>query len=70
MTNLCVGGPLHGLRRDVRAARLLHRTYGGPENEGAVTHKYDMRRGADGRLFYRWQMTPRWLRAGFIRPSR
>ena len=68
--NLCVGGPLHGLRREVHAARLLHRTWGGPENEGFVTHKYDLRRCADGRLFYHWQMTSRWLLAGFIRPHR
>lgn len=69
---LCVGGPLHGLRRPAYASVWLHRTCGGPDGQGVERHAYDMRIAfRDGRRirWWQWRMKPRWTAAGIKGPA-
>lgn len=64
---LCVGGPLHGLRRATGGVPVLAHPTIGPHPIGIVRHVYDldMARGC-----WRWRMVPRWPVAGFVKPKR
>jgi hypothetical protein len=68
---LCVGGPLHGLRRPCLPGGVsyVHFT-AGPAPLRIVEHKYFRRLLSDGRAFLVWQITPRWPVAGFVKPRR
>lgn len=71
---LCVGGPLHGLRRNAVGFEMHHSTMGGPGSQGLmscwglVRHTYIHRITASGRHFWEWKIIPRWDRAGFMKP--
>jgi hypothetical protein len=69
MKVLCVGGPMHGVRREVIVGSIGCNTLGGPEREWMLHHTYLLRRYVtpDGRVLraFVWQIIPRWTRAGF-----
>ena len=65
---LCVGGPLHGLRRNAVGFEMHHSTMGGPDSWGMLRHTYSRQITANGRHFWQWQIIPRWTRAGFMKP--
>lgn len=63
---LCVGGPLHGLRRAAGVPVLAHTTFGPPPIR-FVSHYYDLDWNKN---CWRWRMVPRWPVAGFVKPKR
>lgn len=69
---LCVGGPLHGLRRPIQGTTWLARTCGGPDEQGFERHAYDLRMAfREGRRvrWWQWRMKPRWTSAGIKGPK-
>lgn len=70
---MCVGGPLHGLKRAPDARVYVQPTLGGPDGQGLVYHQYDIQLAyRNGRPIYwwRWRMKPRWSSAGIMGPRR
>lgn len=69
---LCVGGPLHGLRRSTQANTWLAWTRGGPDGQRLERHGYEKRMAfRDGRrvIWWQWNMKPRWTSAGIKGPK-